>query len=76
MAQQTAVEWLIEQLPLIQHIFIQEGSTDVIEQAKRIEKEQRTNAYVHGQNNGYMYRDGGSDIINVDQYYNITFGNK
>jgi hypothetical protein len=33
---QTAVEWLIEQLPLIQ----QEGLRDVIEQAKEMEKEQ------------------------------------
>jgi hypothetical protein len=34
---QTAVEWLVEQLPLIQ----QEGLRYVIEQAKQMEKEQR-----------------------------------
>lgn len=33
---QTAVEWLVEQLPLIQ----QEGLRYVIEQAKQMEKEQ------------------------------------
>lgn len=38
MAQQTAVEWLIEQLPLIQ----QEGLRDIIEQAKPMEM------YQHG----------------------------
>jgi hypothetical protein len=38
---QTAVEWLVEQLPLIQ----QEGLRYVIEQAKEIEKEQIIQAY-------------------------------
>ena len=38
---QTAVEWLVEQLPLIQ----QEGLRYVIEQAKEMEKEQIIQAY-------------------------------
>ena len=38
---QTAVEWLVEQLPLIQ----QEGLRYVIEEAKEMEKEQIIRAY-------------------------------
>lgn len=81
MAQQTAVEWLIEQISEKQPngfyvIDTLEDVKRIFEKAKQIEKEQITNAYVHGQNNGYMYRDGGSDIINVDQYYNKEYGNE
>ena len=35
---QTAVEWLVEQLPLIQ----QEGLRDIFEEAKEMEKEQQS----------------------------------
>ncbi len=61
--QLTAVEWLVEQLPLIQ----QEGLRYVIEQAKQMEKEQIIDAYYQG--------DADSDNIHVDaeQYYNETF---
>jgi len=38
-----------------------------------MEKEQIKNAYKHGQNNGYMYKDGNSNIIQSKEYYNETF---
>lgn len=38
-----------------------------------IEKEQIIESYKHGQNNGYMYRDGNSNIIQAEQYYNETY---
>ncbi len=41
---QTAVEWLVEQLPLIQ----QEGLRDIFEEAKEMEKEQIERAYQQG----------------------------
>jgi molecular chaperone GrpE (heat shock protein) len=41
-----------------------------------MEKEQIMDAYEHGQNNGYMYRDGNSNIIQAEQYYNETFKSK
>jgi hypothetical protein len=65
---QTAVEWLIEKLPLIQ----QEGLRDEIEQAKEMEKEQIKQAY----------NDGKADVIHIknnmslEQYYNETFKNE
>ena len=68
---QTAVEWLIEKLPLIQ----QEGLRDEIEQAKQMEKQQIIKAY----------KDGRSDLasnfhkslnMSIEQYYNETFKNE
>lgn len=75
MAQQTAVEWLMQNIDKTLPNFIEAWRVE-FEQAKKIEKEQITNAYRHGQNNGYMYRDGGSDIINMEHYYNETYGNE
>jgi len=48
---QTAVEWLVEQLPLIQ----QEGLRDIIEQAKEMEKEQMESAYLAGESKDKQY---------------------
>jgi hypothetical protein len=62
--QQTAVEWLVEQLPLIQ----QEGLRDIIEQAKELEKQQIENAFENGMN--------AVNIHNLEQYYNETFNTK
>jgi hypothetical protein len=71
MSKQTAVEWLIDKLPLIQ----QEGLRDEIEQAKEMEKEQIIKAY----------KDGRSDLasnfhkslnMSLEQYYNETFKNE
>ena len=64
----TAVEWLLEQ-------YVNKGIITIedIEQAKEMEREQILKSYKHGQNNGYMYRDGNSNIIQAQQYYNETF---
>jgi hypothetical protein len=65
--QQTAVDWLVEQLPLIQ----QEGLRDVIEQAKEMEKDKMENlwdaAISHGGCKCY------DEIMTFEEYYNETF---
>jgi hypothetical protein len=61
MAQQTAVEWLVEQLiPEDQH----EGIMDIIEDAKQREKEQIIDAFDNGTND--------ENIIGKE-YYNETY---
>ena len=67
MSKQTAVEWLVEQLPLIQ----QEGLRDEIEQAKEIEKEQIISAFKEGN----LYH-GWALKHEPEQYYNETFKNE
>jgi hypothetical protein len=62
---QTAVEWLVEKLPLIQ----QEGLRDEIEQAKEMEKEQIMDALKFGCSDWGSYKD-------KEQYYNETFKNE
>ena len=64
---QTAVEWLVEQLPLIQ----QEGLRDEIKQAKEMEKEQIINAFKEGN----LYH-GWALKHEPEQYYNETFKNE
>jgi hypothetical protein len=62
MAQQTAVEWFIEQLiPKDQH----EGIMDIIEQAKQMEKEQIINAWIATDNE--LQR------IAAEKYYNEIY---
>ena len=69
MAQQTAVEWLIEQVNSEQYQ-IAFGQTyiciDLIEQAKQMEKEQMKNMWKGGQ---WSVELGGK----FEQYYNKTF---
>ena len=48
-------------------------SKEELEYAKKLETEQIIYAYNHGQNNGYMYRDGQAQIIEAEQYYNETY---
>lgn len=62
---QTAVEWLVEQLPLIQ----QEGLRDEIKQAKEMEKEQIIDAFDEGNPNGFIIKCG-------EEYYNETYKNE
>ena len=62
MAQQTAVEWLVEQLPLIQ----QEGLRDIFEQAKAMEKKQIIDAY----------EKGAEESWDAEKYYNETYESK
>ena len=59
---QTAVEWLVEQLPLIQ----QEGLRDEIEQAKEMEEQNIINAFDAG------HRSGAWNFLG-DEYYEETF---
>jgi|688.fasta_scaffold400379_1 hypothetical protein len=62
---QTAVEWLIEQLKENNMLTFDEW-TELVEQAKEMEKEQIKNAY----RTRYIKR---WDSSNAEQYYNETF---
>ena len=68
---QTAVEWLEEQTRTPEWHSLKRG--DIVEQAKKMEKEQIMNAYGHGHNNGLMYAYKQNPIISRQQYYNETF---
>jgi hypothetical protein len=61
MKEVSAVEWLVEQLPLIQ----QEGLRYVIEDAIYMEKEQIKNAWLNSLTKG--------DYNSAEEYYNETF---
>ena len=64
MAQQTAVEWLIEQV----EDFIGLIPVDIIQQAKEMEKQQIEDAFVAGDERGTK------DIpFNAEQYYTQTY---
>jgi hypothetical protein len=70
MAEQTAVYWLVEQLPLIQ----QEGLRDIIEQAKELEKQQHGNTWdaaikAHD-DRGHVHA---RSLVDFDEYYEETF---
>lgn len=69
MAQMTTVDWLVEQLPLIQ----QEGLRDIIEQAKQMFEEQIKKAY-----NDAIEAEKKADYFTIipsaEQYYNETYG--
>jgi hypothetical protein len=73
----TAVDWLVEQLPLIQ----QEGLRDVIELAKEMEKEQMRLVHKNGYDNSQYRHDckyGGVEYWDsvpkpFEEYYNETF---
>jgi hypothetical protein len=67
MAQQTAVEWLFEQIP-VEWTSTKYGF-DAYQQAKQMQKEQIMDALVDGR---AQYRD--KQIIPAEQYYNETFG--
>jgi len=68
-SKQTAVEWLIEQLPLIQ----QEGLRDVIEQALAMEKEQIEKAWDDGDYAYFHSKETGRDFADGEEYYNETY---
>jgi hypothetical protein len=79
MAQQTAVEWLIEQincysypLPYNQNIRI-DIPKEIIEQAKAMEKEHIKTAFIHGSYTGCGCYDYMEDV-DADEYYNNTYG--
>jgi hypothetical protein len=61
MKKQTAVKWLVEQLPLIQ----QEGLRDEIKQAKEMEKEQHEMTFNEALNE--------HSSLSFEKYYEETF---
>jgi hypothetical protein len=72
MAQQTAVDWLVEQFKkrgyikdLVPHL--------LLEQAKQMEKEQIIKAVDRGFDEGCKFPEDIS-LNNAEQYYNETFG--
>ena len=71
MKQQTAVEWLVNQV----EDYLGDIPTDIIEQAKEMEKEQIETAYLKGQDNidneGWYINENGQEL-----YYNTTLKNK
>jgi hypothetical protein len=66
MKQQTAVEWLIEQLQAPCRTI----PSHIIEQAKQIEKEQIKDAFDEGENREFYKRP------QAEQYYNETYTTK
>ena len=65
---QTAVQWLVEQLTSIGQLEIPKGSnvvTEIIKQAKAMEKEQIIDAWLNSLTKG--------DYNSAEQYYNETF---
>jgi len=73
--QQTAIEWLIEQLRNNENI--RWRGTNIIElgeQAKEMEKEQIIDAFEQGENNSVDYFNPENRIKESEQYYNETYG--
>jgi len=70
MAQQTAVEWLVEQIKSDQNqkALSASGWMQVIEQAKQMEKEQIVEAH------GLKYYDLNEETVTGEQYYKETYG--
>jgi hypothetical protein len=68
MSRQTAVEWLVEQMP---H---PDNFNPYIEQAKAMEKEQIIEAYLTPLSNEYWFQK--DEILNQEskKYYNETYG--
>ena len=73
MSKQTAVEWLLEQFPTI-------DKTDsyysrIIEQAKKMEKEQIVDAYIEGDSTGFEAMGEYKSLLikDAEQYYQETF---
>jgi hypothetical protein len=65
---ETAVSWLVEQLPQIQ----QQGLRDIWEQAKELEKQQVIDAFENGQDN--IDSDGCHiDMNGAEKYYSETY---
>jgi hypothetical protein len=75
MAEQSAVEWLETNFPKIRERIDLSTSLQIhlkFQQAERMHEKQIKDAYGHGQNNGYSYRDGGVPI-DAEEYYQQTF---
>jgi hypothetical protein len=69
--QQTAVEWLVDQLEK-HYVFQDIKNTTAFLQAKEMEKEQIITAWGYGWLNDYKSDDDVKD--SAEQYYNETYG--
>ena len=78
--QQTAVEWLVEQLKEYDFADVKDEEnyiikmqsfvlTEKLEQAKEMEKQRTINDYIEGRNSVIN-----REIIPAEQYYNETYG--
>ena len=73
MAQQTAISWLIENIPQrFANAFMNE-CVDVIEQAKQMEKEQIMKAWDKRCKQGTFISGWHIETQNGEQYYNETY---
>jgi hypothetical protein len=70
MAQQTAVEWLFDEIPL--EWIIKRSAFDALQQAKAMEKEQMIEFFMKGQNT-YPSEFVLDNKQIAEQYYNETF---
>ena len=78
MAEQSAVEWLASNFPEIGNSIGMETSIEIhakFQHAERKHEQQIKEAYKHGQNNGYSYRDGDPSVklITAEEYYQQQF---
>jgi hypothetical protein len=78
MAQRTAVEDLIialKKFMLIDGVDFDtiNAAIELAENRLEMEKKQTIDAYKHGQNNGYNYRDNGTNYITAEEYYEQTY---
>ena len=73
MAQQTAVQWLQEQLNPDMKTMQGNIMQDLLEQAKQMEKEQMENMFFVGGQNGYLSCEG-KPFETFEKYYNETYG--
>jgi hypothetical protein len=77
MAQQTAVEWLLEKMKNL-NVVNAKGAELVelyitIQQAKAMEKEQISKAWDDGDYAYFYSKETGRDFENGEQYYNETY---
>ena len=68
----TAVEWLVRKLEAEPFIGI---PSQLVRQAKEMEKEQISKAYEQGSEDGYWHPENGysNEFESAEQYYNETF---
>jgi hypothetical protein len=77
MAEQSAVEWLENQLTLALGDELKD-LRGLFVVAKEMHEKEIKDTYGHGQNNGYSYRDGDPSVklITAEEYYQQTFKTK
>lgn len=66
---QTAVEWLMTQLPM----GVKNAIADKIEQAKEMEEKQHSNTFLAGGRSAFNAAKG-RDFTTFEDYYNETYG--